>query len=108
MLCLSQVIAFRFPRLRPYDNEFVGINITRDDNFNYYMDQTRMIDKILAEAHMRNEKDDVVLYCTYSTYVPYSLSPYRVLNSDTASALALLSRHIVISPISIASYLLAC
>ena len=29
---------------------------------------------------------DVVLYCTYSTYVPYSLSPYRVLNSDTASA----------------------
>ena len=42
----------------------------------------------------------VVLYCTYSTYVPYSLSPYRVLNSDTASALTLLSRHIVISPLS--------
>ena len=42
----------------------------------------------------------VVLHCTYSTYVPYSLSPYRVLNSDTASALALLSRHIVISPLS--------
>ena len=42
----------------------------------------------------------VVLYCTYSTYVPYSLSPYRVLNSDIASALALLSRHIVISPLS--------
>ena len=37
------------------DNEFVGINITRDDNFNYYMDQKRMIDEILAEAHMRNE-----------------------------------------------------
>ena len=30
----------------------------------------------------------------------YSLSPYRVLNSDTASALTLLSRHIVISPLS--------
>ena len=42
----------------------------------------------------------VVLYCTYSTYVPYSLSPYRVLNSDTASALTSLSRHIVISPLS--------
>ena len=42
----------------------------------------------------------VVLYCTYNTYVPYSLSPYRVLNSDTASALTLLSRHTVISPLS--------
>ena len=50
----------------------------------------------------------IVLYCTYSTYVPYSLSPYRVLNSDTASALTFLSRHIVISPLSIVSYPLAC
>ena len=41
----------------------------------------------------------VVLYCTYSTYVPYSLSPYRVLNSDTASAFTSISRHIVISPL---------
>ena len=47
----------------------------------------------------RNETT-VVLYCTYSTYVPYSLSPYWVLNSDTASALTLLARHIVISPLS--------
>ena len=46
----------------------------------------------------------VVLYCTYSTYVPYSLSPYRVLNSDTASALTSFSRHIVISSISLVSY----
>ena len=56
-----------------------------------------------------DRRHSVVLYCTYSTYVPYSLSPYRVLNSDTASApLALLSRHIVISLLSIASYPLAC
>ena len=36
----------------------------------------------------------VVLYCTYSTYVPYSLSPYRVLNSDTASALEIGRAHV--------------
>ena len=33
----------------------------------------------------------IVLYCTYSTYVPYSLSPYPILNSDTASAFTSLS-----------------
>ena len=41
----------------------------------------------------------VVLYCTYSTYVPYSLSPYRILNPDTASAYTSFLRHIVISPL---------
>ena len=46
------------------DNEYVGINITRDDNFNYNMDQTRMIDEILAEAHMRKEKDEKLTYPT--------------------------------------------
>ena len=44
------------------DNEFVGIKITRDENFNYFMDQTRMIDEILAEAHMRNERDEKLPY----------------------------------------------
>jgi hypothetical protein len=44
------------------DNEFVGINITRDANFNYFMDQTRMINEILAEAHMRNERDERLPY----------------------------------------------
>ena len=43
-------------------NEFVGINITRDENFNYFMDQTRMIDEIIAEAHMRHEKDEKLPY----------------------------------------------
>ena len=50
----------------------------------------------------------VVLYCTYSTYVPHSLSPYRVLNSDTASAFTSFSRHIVISLLSVVGYPLAC
>ena len=53
--------------------------------------------KIVAQDVLRSI---VVLYCTYGTYVPYSLSPYRVLNSDTASALTSFSRHIVISPLS--------
>ena len=50
----------------------------------------------------------VVLYCTYSTYVPYSLSPYRVLNSDTASALSLCFRGTSLSFLSLVSYPLAC
>ena len=40
------------------DNEFVGINIAGDETFKYFVDQTRMINKILTEAHMRNEKDE--------------------------------------------------
>ena len=32
------------------DKEFVGINITHDDQFNCYMDQTRMITEIVKEA----------------------------------------------------------
>ena len=35
------------------DKEFVGINITRDADFNYYMDQTRMI---------RSRKDERLPY----------------------------------------------
>ena len=54
------------------DDEFVGIDITRDDNFNYYMDQTRMIDEILAEAHMRNEKDKRLPYPTPTSGPPLS------------------------------------
>ena len=34
------------------DKEFVGINITRDADFNYYMDQTRMITEIIKEAKL--------------------------------------------------------
>ena len=65
-------------------------------------------DATLGRAFPQTLHAAVVLYCTYSTYVPYSLSPYRVLNSDTASALTSFSRHIVISLLSIVSYPLAC
>jgi hypothetical protein len=48
--------------------------------------------------------DTVALYCTYRTYRPYSLSPYRILIPDTASSVTSFSRHIVISLASVASY----
>ena len=37
------------------DKEFVGIKITLAEQFNYYMDQHRMIDSIIAEANMRRD-----------------------------------------------------
>lgn len=39
------------------DSEFVGIQITHDKDYNYYMNQTRMIDEIMTEAQMKNAKD---------------------------------------------------
>ena len=32
------------------DKEFVGINITHDEDYNYYMDQTRMITEICRSS----------------------------------------------------------
>lgn len=36
------------------DKEFVGINITCDEDYNYFIDQTRMLDKILEGIGMKN------------------------------------------------------
>ena len=44
------------------DKEFVGIRITRDEDFNYYMDQHRMIDSIIKEANMTGAKDEHLPY----------------------------------------------
>ena len=44
------------------DKEFVGINITHDSNFNYYMDQTRMITEIIKEAKLTGAKDERLPY----------------------------------------------
>ena len=44
------------------DNEFVGIKITRDNEYNYYMDQTRMIDDILSDHQMKNANDEKLPY----------------------------------------------
>ena len=40
------------------DKEFVGINITHDEEYNYYMDQTRMI----KEANLTGAKDERLPY----------------------------------------------
>ena len=37
--------------------EFVGIHITQDIHFNYYMDQKRMITEIIKEANLTGAKD---------------------------------------------------
>ena len=44
------------------DSEFVGIQITHDKQYNYYMNQTRMIDDILSEAQMKQAKDEKLPY----------------------------------------------
>ena len=40
------------------DKEFVGINITRDQYFNYYMDQAKIITEIIKEAKLTGAKDE--------------------------------------------------
>ena len=42
--------------------EFVRINITHDEDYNYYMDQTRMIKEIIKEANPTGAKDERLPY----------------------------------------------
>ena len=44
------------------DKEFVGIKIQHDEQFNYYMDQHRMIDSIITEANIGGTKDEHLPY----------------------------------------------
>jgi hypothetical protein len=44
------------------DKEFVGIRISRDKSFNYYMDQHRMIDTIIEEAGISGAKGEDLPY----------------------------------------------
>ena len=45
------------------DSEFVGIRITRDEQYNYYMDQTRMVEEeIVKEAQLSQAKDKKLPY----------------------------------------------
>ena len=46
------------------NKEFVGIHIYHDEDFNYYMDQTRMITAIVAEANMTGAPDAKLPYPT--------------------------------------------
>ena len=42
--------------------EFVGIRITCDEHFNYYMDQSRMITSIVSEANLAGAADEHLPY----------------------------------------------
>jgi hypothetical protein len=42
--------------------EFVGIHIYHDEDFNYYMDQTRMINSIVEEANITGARDEKLPY----------------------------------------------
>ena len=44
------------------NKEFVGIKIYHDEDFNYYMDQERMITSIVAEANASGMKDQTLPY----------------------------------------------
>ena len=59
------------------ENEFVGINITRDEQFNYFMNQTRMIEDIVTEAKMKNARDEDL---------PYPLQGEKLSKNDNATA----------------------
>jgi hypothetical protein len=40
------------------DKEFVGIRITCDENYNYFMDQTKMVEEKIDGIGMKNAKDE--------------------------------------------------
>ena len=58
------------------DKEFVGINITRDADFNYYMGQIRMITEIIKEAKLTGAKDE---------RLPYAIGNDPISKADSAT-----------------------
>ena len=62
------------------EKEFVGIRITYDENFNYFMDQSRMIEEILEGNGMKNTKEESL---------PYPLDKLSLSRKDNATPLEL-------------------
>ena len=62
------------------DKEFVGTRITCDENFNYFMDQTRMIESILEGIGMKNTKEETL---------PYPVDKLSLSKADKAAQLQL-------------------
>ena len=56
--------------------EFVGVHFYRDENFNYYMDQTRMIESIIKEANVSGCRDE---------HLPYPLTGPNLSKQDNAT-----------------------
>ena len=44
------------------DKKIAGINITHDEDYDYYMDQTRIITEIIKEANLTGAKDERLPY----------------------------------------------
>ena len=63
------------------NKEFVGIRISRDKSFNYYMDQYRMIDTIIEEAGISGGKDEHLPYPN-TTQQPEPLSKHDYAKTD--------------------------
>jgi hypothetical protein len=58
------------------NKEFVGINLYHDVDFNYYMDQTRMVNSILKEANMTGSRDE---------HLPYPITGPNLSKLDNAT-----------------------
>jgi hypothetical protein len=58
------------------DKEFIGINISTDEDMNYYVDQTRMVEAILTEAGMKGVRDE---------HRPYPMSGPSLSKLDNAT-----------------------
>jgi hypothetical protein len=56
--------------------EFIGVHFYRDDNFNYYMDQARMLDDILKKANLSGHKGE---------HLPYPLDGPSLSKQDNAT-----------------------
>jgi hypothetical protein len=56
--------------------EFVGLRITCDENYNYYLDQKRMIDEIVRECNMTGSKDE---------HLPYPMTGASLSKEDNAT-----------------------
>ena len=58
------------------DKEFVGIRITRDEEYNYFMDQNRMVNDILKELNVTGAKGEKL---------PYPMDQPNISKNDNAS-----------------------
>ena len=61
------------------DKEFVGIKISRDNEYNYFMDQQRMIDDILKELNVTGAKGE---------RLPYPIDLPKISRKDNASSVS--------------------
>ena len=76
-LLVSTFNAHKYEITDATDKEFVGIHLYRDEHFNYYMDQTRMLDSILKEANITGFGKEV--------HLPYPIDGPNLSKLDCAT-----------------------